>query len=176
MIHNPTDEDFFIEWANENGKPWKYLVPNKKKDIGWGLGNLETQKYLARWYLKHMKDKIINDKGKVEGEKMLALREEKGLPQLTKSEEQNAIWAKTPRTTEEKELKSVYPVLYLGTTREFDRDYPDAQEQGNIDQRTPDDKVFEDLATKKYEATKAVTVPSVEELEELMPKRGKNDA
>src|ERR1035437_2135545 len=98
MIYNPTDEDFYIEWAAKDGRPWKYLVPNKKKDIGWGLGKLEVQRYLAIWYCKHMKDKIVNDKGQQEAEKMLAARRDKGQPELTKFEEQAAVWGKTPRT------------------------------------------------------------------------------
>jgi len=123
MINNPTDEDFYIEWAAKDGRPWKYLVPNKNKDIGWGTGKLETQRYLAIWYCKHMKDKIVNDKGRVEGEKMLQVRRDKGQPDLTKYEEQAAIWGKTPRSTSETELKQLYPILFLGITREFGIDY-----------------------------------------------------
>ena len=58
MIYNPTDEDFYIDWL-----PWHHLVPNKNKDIGWGPGRLEVQRYLARWYCEHMTVYLINKEG-----------------------------------------------------------------------------------------------------------------
>jgi hypothetical protein len=171
MIYNPTDEDFYIEWAAKDGKPWKYLVPNKSKDIGWGPGKLEVQRYLAIWYCKHMKDKIVNDKGLKEGEKMLAARREKGQPDLTKFEEQNAIWAKTPKTSE-KELSALYPILFLGVTREFGMEYTPSQ---GVDQTTQEEKVLDTLKNKKYEEIEkpkskkdSVPLPSVEELEGMI--------
>jgi hypothetical protein len=176
MIYNPTDDDFYIEWAAKDGRPWKYLVPSKKKDIGWGLGKLEVQRYLAIWYCKHMKDKIVNDKGQKEAETMLAARREKGQPELTKFEEQAAVWGKTPRTTSEKELSSLYPILFLGITREFGMDYAPSDPQ-KVDQTTIEEKAFETLKNKKYEEPEIKTVkpvqstadlPSVEELESLV--------
>ena len=188
MIQNPTDEDFYIEWAAKDGRPWKYLVPNKNKDIGWGKGKLEVQRYLAIWYCKHMKDKILNERGLVEGEKLLALRREKGQPELTKYEEQKTIWDKSPRTNSEKELAALYPILFLGITREFGMDYSPTDSPINIDQRTLEEKTLEKLQNKKYEAPIAITVttpkikhgtipsstplPSVEELEGLMKGNG----
>jgi hypothetical protein len=179
MISNPTDEDFYIEWAAKDGRPWKYLVPAKNKDIGWGKGKLEVQRYLAIWYCKHMKDKIVNDKGQKQADEMLLKRDSEGKPQLTKFEEQKAIWDKTPRTTSNKELAALYPILFLGVTREFGMDYAPQDEPYSVDQTTPEEKVFDTLKNKKYQAdteaskTKPLTkqtdnTPSVDELENLM--------
>ncbi len=181
MIYNPTNDDFYIEWAAKDGRPWKYLVPNKNKDIGWGQGKLEVQRYLAIWYCEHMKNKIINDKGQKEAEKMLAERREKGQPDLTKFEEQKAIWDKSPRTNSNKELSAIYPILFLGVSREFGTDYATDPEALPND-ITPDEKVFDTLKNKKYtpeaQSTETVTpkskpktspeLPKVEELEALM--------
>src|ERR1035437_7596548 len=158
MIYNPTDEDFYIEWAAKDGRPWKYLVSNKKKDIGWGLGKLEVQRYLAIWYCKHMKDKIVNDKG------------DKLAEELTKFEEQAKIWGKTPRTTSEKELASLYPILFLGITREFGMDYAPSGQQG-IDQTTSEEKVYDTLKNKKYETETTEDEPASEP--QLKPKAKK---
>ena len=186
MIYNPTDEDFYIEWAAKDGRPWKYLVPNSKKDIGWGLGKLEVQRYLAIWYCKHMKDLIVNKKGEAEAEKMLAERANKGQPTLTKFEEQQAIWGKTPRTTSDQELKSIYPILWQGVSREFGMEYTPSQGT-SIDQATPEDKVLEGLKHKKYQAETTESMPktapkkevkeelpSVEDIEALLPKHEKS--
>lgn len=181
MVYNPTDEDFYIEWNNAQGRPWRYLVPNKNKDIGWGKGKLEVQRYLAIWYCEHMKDKIVNDKGLKEAEKVLAARREKGQPDLTKFEEQTQVWGKTPRTTSEQELSTLYPILFLGISREFGMDYAPANQQ-NVDIASPSEKALEALKGKKYqapvdstenapkEAPASAPLPSVEELESIMPK------
>lgn len=192
MIYNPTDKDFFIEWAARDGRPWKYLVPGKNKDIGWGKGKLEVQRYLAIWYCKHMTDQIINDKGQKEAEKILADRREKGSVELTKFEEQKAIWDKTPRTNSNKELGSLYPILFLGISREFGQDYLSEDEEPYMaDMSSAEEKAFAKLKDKKYapdveesedENADVVPVkkapqkpksekelPSLEELEALMP-------
>ncbi len=177
MVYNPTSEDFYIEWLNTQGRPWKYLVPSKNKDIGFGKGQYETQRYLAIWYCTHMKDKIINDKILKEGYDKLKEREEKGLPQLTKFEEQKAIWDKTPRTNSNKELAALYPILWLGVTREFGMDYTPSEGPQNIDQTTPEEKVLDSMKNKKYTSTTSQDIPqskikeklpSIDELESLI--------
>lgn len=176
MIQNPTDEDFYIDWL-----PWHHLVPNRNKDIGWGKGKLETQRYLAVWYCKHMKDKIINDKGQKEYERMIAERAEKGQAALTKYEEQKAIWEKVPQTNSNTEMAAIYPLLFLGVTREFGMDYQPL-EGYTIDQKTPEEHALERLQNKKYApsntpsttskaSTSDMHLPSVEDVEALMPKR-----
>lgn len=181
MIYNPTSDDFYIEWAAKDGRPWKYLVPNKDKDIGWGEGKLEVQRYLAVWYCNHMKDKIVNDKGQKEYDKLVAERREKGLYELTKFEEQKAIWEKLPKTNSEKELKNLYPLLFLGVTREFGMDY-EPNSPYTVEQTTVQEKVFDTIKNKKYvpEGKTATTpknqpkskvsapLPSIEELESLI--------
>lgn len=181
MIQNPTEDDFYIEWAAKDGRPWKYLVPNKNKDIGWGSGKLEVQRYLAVWYCKHMKDKIINDQGIAEAEKILTKRQSEGKPELTKYEEQKAIWEKNPRTTSDKEMAKLYPILFLGVSREFGMDYAPTDQPLNVDLSTPEEKALENLKNKKYTPStesapkskpkESKELPSVEELEALMPKK-----
>lgn len=182
MIYNPTDEDFYIDWL-----PWHHLVPNKNKDLGWGAGMLETQRYLARWYCEHMTVNILNKRGKEEGEKMLAKRSEEGKVPLTQYEEQQAVWAKVPKTNDEKELMALYPILFLGVSREFGMDMTQ-EKPYEVDQKTTQEQVMEKLQTKKYTPkpvptkesmqakrntpTNASTqMPSVEDIEALMPKR-----
>ena len=151
MIQNPTDDDFYIEWAAKDGRPWKYLVPNKNKDIGWGNGKLEVQRYLAIWYCEHMTTKIINDKGKEIAEEMLAKRRSEGKPDLTKYQEQAMIWGKTPRSTSEAELSKLYPQLFLGITREFGMDYAPTDQPIGVEIKTPSEKALEELQNKKYD-------------------------
>jgi hypothetical protein len=183
MIQNPTDEDFYIEWYNVKGTPWKYLVPAKGKDIGYGEGKREVQRYLAVWYCKHMAEKIINEKGQKMWEKMMQERQEKGQPSLNEFEQQKAIWEKTPRTNSDQELANLYPNLFLGVTREFGMDYqPDQPYQ--VQDKSVQEAVMEKLKDKKYNDTnsavkkvepikKAVEAPSLEDLEALMPSTSK---
>jgi hypothetical protein len=173
MIQNPTDEDFYIDWL-----PWHYLVPNKNKDIGWGNGKLETQRYLAVWYCKHMKDKMINDMGQKEYDKMIQERADKGQAALTKFEEQKAIWEKLPQSNNDKELAKIYPMLFLGVTREFGMDYQ-PQQVAMVNQKTAEELTLEKMQNKRYNPeekphkptvtmTPPPVVPSVEALEELI--------
>lgn len=144
MIYNPTDEDFYIDWL-----PWHYLVPNKNKDIGWGPGMLETQRYLARWYCEHMTVHILNKRGDVEGRKMLEKRSQEGKAPLNQYEEQAAIWAKVPKTNDEKELSALYPILFLGVSREFGMDYTQ-EKPYEVEQKTTQEQVMEKLQNKKF--------------------------
>ncbi len=173
MIYNPTDEDFVIEYrqGSENAM-YTHLVPNQHKDIGWGEGKREVQRYLARWYCQHMKDKIVNQKGQAVYEKWLKERSEKGQANLTPFEQQKAIWDKTPRTTDNKELASLYPILFLGVTKEFGIDY-NPEGPRTVEQKTQEEMAMEAIQHKKYTAPIPVQAPqpSVDELEEIMPKR-----
>lgn len=55
MIHNPTDNDFVFKYGG-----FSLVVPSKKRDIGFGKGNLITTQDRALNYVKHMTDFLIN--------------------------------------------------------------------------------------------------------------------
>lgn len=146
MVFNPTDEDFIIEWEE-----WKIPVPNQNKDIGWGKGKREVKRYLADWYCRHMKNLLINKMGEKEAIEMLQKRANEGKETYTdKYVENNEIWNKVPRTNDPKLMGQIYPTLFLGVVREFGNEYNTGDEMPAYDDRTPEEKVMEQLATVKY--------------------------
>jgi hypothetical protein len=185
MIQNPTDEDFYIEWYNTKGTPWRYLVPAQHKDIGYGEGKREVQRYLAVWYCKHMAEKIINEKGQKMWEQMMKERQEKGQESLNEFQQQKAIWEKVPKTNSDQELANLYPNLFLGVTREFGTEYQPDQPYLAQD-KSVQESVMEKLKDKRYgtETTATVkkvkpvenlTAPSLEDLEAIMPHTSKKE-
>lgn len=162
MIFNPTDEDFYIEWEG-----FRHLVPNQNSDIGWGKGKREVKRYLADWYCRHMKDKLINEMGDKQAQEMLTKRAKEGKESYTdKYIENNEIWAKVPRTNDPKLMAQIYPTLFLGTVREFGFDDASNPEINQFDDRTEEEKVMEQLKKMRYTADVAVgpvEAPVVEE-------------
>lgn len=115
-VANPTPQNYFVEWDG-----FKHAVPAN--------GQTTLPRYLAEKYCLEMKNKLINEEGQRVGEKMIADRRKKGLPEFTdKSVENREIWDKVPRTNDKKLIEKWYAVLWLGIESEYGLD----QEPGNV--------------------------------------------
>lgn len=157
MVYNPTEEDFYIEWDN-----YRHLVPSKTKDIGWGLGKRECKRYLAQWYCRHMKDKLINELGEKKAEEMLAKRFKEGKEEYTDFYvKSNEIYAKVPRTDDPKLMAEVYPTLFLGVIREFGLDIPEENRGAGFDEKTSEEKIMEQLSKLKYQEAPQTPAPTI---------------
>jgi hypothetical protein len=56
-VYNPTDKDFVLLWGTEK---YKYIIPSKNKDMGWGKGMRVFERYLAEKYARDMKNQLIH--------------------------------------------------------------------------------------------------------------------
>jgi hypothetical protein len=118
LVHNPTNEDFFIKWDAYQHGP----VPNKNKDVGHGKGNLGLERYLGMKYIKDMTDKILQDRIDKEVNKELKKRRDEKLPELDPYDKNimiSGIVGRVGRTDNKENRLEVYKLLYLGLVREF---------------------------------------------------------
>jgi len=119
-VHNPTETDYVIHndrrFANE-----KYLVPNINKDIGFGKGNNDVPRFIAKRYIENMGMEIINKKIKEDWDvKKLAFRlEERG-----QMEERLALRSNDPKLWNE-----ITPKLFLGVVKRYQEEIMEEPEQ-----------------------------------------------
>lgn len=165
MVFNPTDEDFVVDWDG-----FKYIIPNKDKDMGWGKGMREVKRYIAAYYCRHMKNKLINEKGVQEGEKMIAKRRKEGKEEYTDAYVENRqVWDKVPRTDDPKLMAEIYPALFLGVVREFGLEFSEEERKAGLDTRSQEEIVMEELQKKKF-VPSSTTAPMVTDSKEKLAK------
>lgn len=146
MVFNPTPSDFVVDWDG-----YKTIIPAQDKDLGWGKGMREVKRYIALYYCRHMKDKLINEMGDKEAMELLAKREKEGKDPITdKHVESLQIWAKVPKTNDPKAMANIYPTLFLGVVREFGLEFSEEERQASMDTRTTEEKVMEELQSRKF--------------------------
>ena len=144
-IYNPTDKDFIILWDG-----FKHPVPSKNKDIGYGKGQRVVQRYLAKWYLKHMTDQIINE---IQDMKLAELKEkydkagvEDGLLKAHLEVERN----RSVRTDNETEIKRISEIIWLGVEERYGVDLDEQEKAGIEDQRPIHEQIADTIGNKMY--------------------------
>lgn len=115
-IQNPTDKSFFVQWDG-----YKWEVPAKGKDVGFGEGMRVVPRYIAMHYIKHMTDKLITE----ESHKILekAKKNYKG-NHWPDEEERLAI-----RTNDEDQRRKWFSQLYVKLERRYGGDVEPAGDE-----------------------------------------------
>jgi hypothetical protein len=113
-VKNPTNEDYVIEW----GRPATFhRVPaNSTADLF---------RYLAVYYVRHMKDKIINEANQKRHDQYMAERRAKGYPQYKSKYEENEETYLTPEYTSTGSVAAALPLysqLWVGLVSEYGKD------------------------------------------------------
>lgn len=134
-VYNPTNKDYFILWDG-----YKHRVPAK--------GTLDCPRYIAMTYRRDMVVQLINeliDKKRVEWEEK---RKKNGEAPINDYEKNLLLFPSEPRTDNEELVKAFSKEIWLGVVKQFGLDDVTPQMQsGNVDLRTLEDKVLEELDT-----------------------------
>lgn len=151
-VYNPTDKDFTILWDG-----FKHVVPNKNKDAGYGKGQRVVQRYLAKWYLKHMTDYIINTKADIELQKIKDAYEKDGIEDSLLKANQLIERKREYRTDNAEEIAKIAEIIWLGIEEKYGIDQIESeQEQHGIqDQRPVHEQIADTLKNKRARPVEA---------------------
>ena len=109
-VHNPTDTDFIVHndrrFSNE-----VYSIPNKNKDIGFGKGNNDVPRFIARRFVDKLGMELINQKIKEDWDKK---KKEFRLEERGVMEERLALRSNDPKLWDE-----VTKQLWVGVTKRY---------------------------------------------------------
>ena len=136
---------------------------NQFQKISFGE-TIDLPRYIARLYVEHKKDEIVNFVSKKLHDEFLAERDKKGLPRFVDKAIENRETYETqeyPKTNELDVINELYDQLWIGLVHEFGKDRPPAnvEPSGIIDFSSVSMKAIENLNNKrveggvKYEAT-----------------------
>lgn len=141
MVYNPTDKDYFLEWDKRY-----HRIPARDKDMGFGPGKMELERYLTEKYAREMKNYLINEMAKKQGEDLIAKRKAEGKPDfLDKFEENKEVWDKVYKTNNPKLIEEVYGDVVLGLVREYGLDRPEDLPGEVMDTKTPEERIMENM-------------------------------
>lgn len=161
MVYNPTDKDYRVEWEG-----LYHIVPNRNKDMGFGRGKRELERFLARKFAVGMKDQLINAMGEIKGQEMIEKRRAEGKPDfLDKYFENREVWDKVPRTDDPKMMETIFDEIWLGIVRPYGIDEVDDEEKadGRIDPRSVEERLLEKMNRAYVPADEVVASPIVKE-------------
>jgi len=120
VVFNPTGEDYPLKWG---GLIWN--IPNRDKDIGYGLGRTVLPRYLTTHYIKHISAKLIN----LEYNDFIAKERKKYKGDFWPAYEERV--AVNYRTDNKERLEKWQKILVIGLKRKFGLDEmaePDVEE------------------------------------------------
>lgn len=140
MVFNPTDKDYLLEWDKRY-----HRIPAKNKNMGFGNGKMELSRYLSEKYAREMKNYIINEAADDFMEKFRKEREAKGQRFRDKFEENAEALPLIPKTNQPDKIKEIYDTIILGVVREYGMDAPEVQPGEAIDDKTPEERVLENM-------------------------------
>lgn len=159
-VYNPTDKDFVILWGTEK---YKYVVPNKNKDMGWGKGMRVLERYLAEKYRRDIKDYMIN---KMADDELEATKE-----RLEKAGVDNSLWkANTTlemsgkyKTDNPKLVKECFDKVWLGIEEEFGMDTTEEEDNAKPQDNTltVEQQIGATMDNKKYVPNNELKSPEV---------------
>lgn len=156
-----------------NGKPFKY--PHGDYFVTWEQGRhrvpidgtLDIVRYIATTYCREMFVEIVNFYGETVGQTLLE-RSGREKPEilLDKYLENKAVWDKVPKTDDERLMGEIWPQLWLGVVKEFGKDTPQDIDPraGEVDFRSPEERVLQNLENKRVGDSETIEVPEIEEV------------
>jgi hypothetical protein len=120
-VHNPTNEDFIIQWDRSKTNE-RWMIPSQTKDTGKGHGNADVPRYVAQRYITKIIVKLINDESARLWEKEKTKYRLDERPQF---EEKLAL-----RTDNQQLWEQWMPKVWLGVvTRYGGQDVPEPEEK-----------------------------------------------
>lgn len=135
LVINPTSEDFFINWDG-----YRFTVPNTNTDKGYGKGKLVVPRYIAKYYIKHMTDKLINQEYDAHIDKYKKEYAKKD-EYFGAREEQIGL-----RTNDKKLREKHFKTLWGGVVRKFGVDeIPETQRPAPVDRRSITDQLMDQM-------------------------------
>lgn len=134
-VYNPTNKDYFIIWDG-----YKHRVPAK--------GTLDCPRYIAMTYRRDMVVQLINELADVKRLEWKEKRDKDGKAPLSFYEMNLELFPNEPRTDNQELVTAFSKQIWLGVVKEFGLDDVTPQMQmGQVDLRTLEDKVMEELDT-----------------------------
>lgn len=166
-VYNPTDKDFTIVWGTEK---YKFVVPNRNKDSGWGKGQAVLERYLAEKYARDMKNLLIHkmaDDALAETTKKL---EAAGVDSyLWKANESFAQSGKY-KTDNPDLIKQIYNEIWLGVEEEYGLDTIEDADQGYAsDLRPVEEQILSTLDRKASPRASSEQILTQENVSQTKP-------
>lgn len=153
-IKNPTNKDFYIRYdTNQYQK-----VPANS--------TLDVPRYKARWYIKHMKDEIINTMIQEKHDAEIADRKKKGFPDYKSKWEENQetyVSESYPKTDDPKLMRDIISELWVGLVLENKSDAPPTgAPTTQIDLSSSESKILESFENRRItDEVRTVVSPAV---------------
>jgi hypothetical protein len=134
-IHNPTNDDYVVEWDRfETNTPW--VIPNQQSDrFGCGAGNREVPRYIAYKFLHEITDQMITEMASKEWKK---LRKNYGATEQTAKEEERIM---TNFLRDDKKRDDIAKLVWLGVTRRHGDLLPSRPQHEVIDRTKSDEEL-----------------------------------
>lgn len=131
-VFNPTDENFVTDWDG-----FKHVIPAREyKDL---------PRYIARKYIKDMKDKLINEMQEKELISLKAKLEKQGVDDVTFKAQELLMRKNNYRTDDPKLIAEIYPKLWKGVISKYGLDELPDEAPSKIDNRPIEDRILADL-------------------------------
>lgn len=142
-VHNPTSDDYVVHWGKADVNT-PYIIPKAQKDDGYGRGNRDVPRYIARKFIKEMSQKLMNRKAKKTWDKIYEDRDYKPSDYVAK-EEERAIG----RILKDKELWSeMRSKCLVGLVRKHGDDLKEPEPfQPENTRKSEVDKMLEEIPT-----------------------------
>ena len=151
LVHNPTPKDYHVRWG---GNYWKVI--SDQEDSGHGTGNTVLPRYLARKYVKEMKDKLI----RIESNTIVKKAKKRYTGAHWPAEEERvALRVNNPTL-----IKKYYKILWKGLYKRFGLDEIPRSEEDKMPSRggvAVDETLLDEL-----EANEQLIEPKVSKEEE----------
>lgn len=118
-VHNPSDTDFIVH-NDKRVSNEKYVIPAQTKDIGYGKGNNDVPRFIAKRYLDTMGIEMINVKIK---EDWLKKKGKFRLEEQGMMEERLALRSSDPKLWDE-----ITPKLWVKVVKRYQEETYDEPE------------------------------------------------
>lgn len=145
-VYNPTDKDYTIVWGTEK---YKFVVPNKNKDTGWGKGQLVIERYLAEKYARDMKNLLIHKMADDALDAMTKKLEAAGVDNFLWKANESFTQSGKYKTDNPELIKQIYEEIWLGVEEEYGLDTVEDDDSGyRSDLRPVEEQILSTLDRK----------------------------
>lgn len=140
-IKNPTNKDFYIRYDTNQYQ----RVPAN--------ATLDVPRFKAEWYIKHMKDQMINEMSQQKHDDEMKERQMKGYPAYKSKWEENQetyVSAAYPKTDDSKLMTEIISDLWIGLVLENKTDQaPEAPQPTQLNLEAKESKILESFQNRR---------------------------